>query len=59
MDENGYFPNSHSMLNRWKNYCCQLLIVSGINSVRETEVHTAEPLVPEPSSFRFDIFVEN
>jgi hypothetical protein len=42
--------DSHSILNRWKNYFCQLLNVHGVNDVRQTEIHTAEPLVPEPSS---------
>jgi hypothetical protein len=42
--------DSHSILNRWKNYFCQLLNVHGVNDVRQTEIHAAEPLVPEPSS---------
>jgi hypothetical protein len=29
------------------------------NDVRQTEIHTAEPLVPEPSSFEFGIAIEN
>jgi hypothetical protein len=33
----------HSILNRWKNYFCQLLNVHGVNDVRQTEIHTAEP----------------
>jgi hypothetical protein len=40
-------------------YLCQVLSVSGINSVTETEVHTIEPLICEPSNMRFDISVEN
>ena len=27
-------------------------------SVRQTETHTAEPLVPEPSTFEFDLPIE-
>jgi hypothetical protein len=50
-DENGdLLADSHSILNRWKNYFCQLLNVHWINDVRQTEIHTAESLVPEPSS---------
>jgi sorting nexin-29 len=45
-------------LNRWKNYFCQLLNVHGVNDVRQTEINTAEPLVPEPSSFEVDIAIE-
>jgi hypothetical protein len=50
-EENGdLLADSHSILNRWKNYFCQLLNVHGFNDVRQTKIHTAEPLVPEPSS---------
>jgi hypothetical protein len=58
-DENGdLLADTHSILNGWKNYFCQLLNVPGINDVRQTEIHTAEPLVPEPSSFEVHISVE-
>jgi hypothetical protein len=51
-EENGdLLADSHCILNMWKNYFCQLLNVHGVNDVRQTEIHTAEPLVPEPSSF--------
>jgi hypothetical protein len=49
---------SHSILNRWKNYFCQLLNVHGVKDVRQTEIHTAEPLVPEPSSSEVEITIE-
>ena len=42
--------DSHSILVRWRNYFSQLLIVHGVNDVRQTEIHTTEPLVPEPSA---------
>jgi hypothetical protein len=43
-DENGdLLADSHSILNRWKNYLCQLLNVHGANDVRQTETHAAEP----------------
>ena len=51
-DEIGDFvADSHSILARWRNYFSQLLNVHGADDVRQAEVHTAEPLVPEPSSF--------
>jgi hypothetical protein len=31
----------------------------GDNDVRETEIHTAEPLVPELSAFEFEMTIEN
>jgi hypothetical protein len=58
-EENGdLLADSHSILNRWKNYFCQLLNVHGVNDVRQTEIHTAEPLVLEPSSSEVDISIE-
>ena len=32
--------------------------VRGINDVRVTEILTAEPLVPEPSAFEFELAIE-
>jgi hypothetical protein len=46
-DEKGdLVADSHSILARWRNYFCQLLNIHRVNDVRQTEVHTAEPLVP-------------
>jgi hypothetical protein len=36
-------------LNRWKNFFNQVLNVHGVHDVRQMDIHTAEPLVPEPS----------
>jgi len=30
----------------------------GVNDVRQTEIHTAEPLVPEPSAFEVELATE-
>jgi hypothetical protein len=51
--------DSHGILARWKNYFSQLLNVHGVNDVRQTEIHTAEPLVPEPSASEFELANEN
>jgi hypothetical protein len=40
------------------NYFCQLLNVQGVNDVRQTEMYTAEPSVPECSSFQVEITIE-
>ena len=32
--------------------------VQRVNEVRQTELHTAEPLLPEPSAFRFELVIE-
>jgi hypothetical protein len=46
-DENGdLLADSNTILNRWKSYFSQLL---NVRNVRQTEIHTAEPLVPGPS----------
>jgi len=45
-------------LARWRNYFSQLLNVHGVNDVRKTEIHTAEPLVPEPSAFEVEMAIE-
>jgi hypothetical protein len=48
-DENGdLLADSHNILKRWKNYFSKLLNVHGANDVRQREMHTAVPLVPEP-----------
>jgi hypothetical protein len=53
--ENGdLLADSHSILNRF----CQQLNVRGVN-IRQTEIHTAEPLVPEPSSSEVETAIEN
>jgi hypothetical protein len=50
-DEKGdLVPECHSILARWRNLFSHLLNVHGINYVRQTEIHTSEPLVPEPMS---------
>jgi hypothetical protein len=35
------------------------LNVHGFNDIRQTEIHTAEPRVPEPSVFAFELATEN
>jgi hypothetical protein len=50
---------SHSILTRWRNYFSQLLNVHGVNDVRQTAIHTAEPLVPEPSTLAIEKLKSN
>jgi hypothetical protein len=44
----------------WNSYFNQLLNVHDVNDVRQTEIHTAEPivLVPKPSSFEVEVNIE-
>jgi hypothetical protein len=51
--------DSHSILARWRNYFSQLLNVQHkVNDIRQAEIHTAEPLVPEPSAFEVELAIE-
>ena len=50
--------DSHSILARWKNHFSQLLNEHGVKDVRQIEIHTAEPLVPEPSALEIEIVTE-
>jgi hypothetical protein len=44
-------------LARWRNHFSQLFDIHGINDVRQTEVHTAESLVPGPSTFEIEMAI--
>jgi hypothetical protein len=44
-----------SVLNRWKNFFNKGLNVHEIHNVRQKDIWTAEPLVPEPSLFKVEI----
>ena len=58
-DETGdLVTSSYSILARWRDYFSQLLNVHGVHDVRQTETHTAVPLVPEPSAFEVDLAIE-
>jgi hypothetical protein len=58
-DENGdLITNSGNILSRLRNHFSQLLNVFGVNDVRQTEIHTSEPLVPEPSAFEIEMSIE-
>jgi hypothetical protein len=46
-----------NILNRWKNYFCQLLNLHGAGSVRQTEMPTAVPFVTEPSASEVEVAI--
>ena len=50
--------DSHSIMARWRNYFSQILNVHGVSDVRQAEIHTAEPLVPEPSALEVEMAIE-
>jgi hypothetical protein len=48
----------NSILGRWRNHFSLLLnVLRGVNDVRETEIHTAEPLWPETSAFEVELAI--
>jgi hypothetical protein len=47
----------HNIMARWWKHSSQLLNVHGVNDVRHTEIHTAEPLVPQPSAFEVELAI--
>jgi hypothetical protein len=59
-DEKGDLATDlHTIVARLRKYISQLLILLGVNEAGQTEIHTAEPLVPEPSAFGVEMTVEN
>jgi hypothetical protein len=57
--ENGdLLADSHNILNRLKNYFCQLLNLHGVSDIRHTEMHTTEPVVPEVIYFKAETAIE-
>jgi hypothetical protein len=58
-DEKGdVVVDSRRILVGWKDYFSQLLHVHGFNDIRNTEIHTVELLVPEPSAFENELAIE-
>jgi hypothetical protein len=57
-DENGnLIADPQNVLNRWKIFFNQVRNVHGVHDVRQMDIHTAEPLVPEPSLVEVEIAV--
>jgi len=57
-DEKGELvADPHSIMARWRNYFFQLLNVHEDNDVRQAEIHTVEPLMPEPSAFEVQLAI--
>jgi hypothetical protein len=57
-DENGNLPaDPQNVLNRWKNFFNRVLNVHGVHDVRQMDIHTAEPLIPEPSLIEMEIAI--
>jgi len=58
-DEKGDLAaDSHSIVARWRNYFSQLFNVHWVMDVRQAEIRTAEPQVPEPSAAEVELAVD-
>ena len=53
-----WVAESHSILARRRNHFSRLLNLHGVNEVRQTEIHTAEQLVPEPSAVEVELAID-
>jgi len=47
----------HSIFRGQNNFFCQLLNVHEINDIRQIELHTADPLVPEANPFEVEVLI--
>jgi hypothetical protein len=57
-DENGdLLENAQNILNRWKIYFFPSLNVHSVSDVGQIAIHTAEPLVSDPSPFEVEIAI--
>jgi len=58
-DEKGdLVADSHSIVARWMNYFSQLFNVHGVKEIGQAEIHTAEPLVPDPSASEIELAID-
>ena len=53
-----WLQNSHIISASWRNYFFQLLNVNWVNYVRQSEIHRAKWLVPEPSTIEDEMASE-
>ena len=58
-DEKGDLEaDSHSIVVRWRKYFSQPFNMHGVKDVGQAEIHTAEPLVPEPSASEVELAID-
>ena len=57
-EKSDLFTYSDNILTRWRNHFSQLLNAHGANDVKQTEIHAAEPVVPELSAFEVEMAIE-
>ena len=57
-EKDNLFTDYHSILTRWRNHFCQLFSVHWVSGVRLTEIHTAKPILREPSAYEVAMATE-
>ena len=58
-DEKGdLVADSHSIVAMWRKYFSQLSNVHGVKDVGKAEIHTSEPLVPDPSASEVELAID-
>jgi len=58
-DEKGdLVTDIHSILATWRSHFSQLFDVNGVNDVRQTEIHTAELILPETCAIEVEKALE-
>jgi hypothetical protein len=50
--------DSHIILATWTKHFSQLFNAHWVSEVRQTELHMAEPLVPEMNAFEFEMAID-
>jgi hypothetical protein len=57
-DERGnLLADSHKILKRWKDHFCQLMNVHWAGGVRQSEMHTVEPSLPDPRASDVEVAI--
>jgi len=57
-EKSDLITDSHSVMVRWRKKFSQLFNVHRVSDVRQREINTTGPLLPEPSAFEFEIAID-
>jgi len=52
------FTDSHHILVMWRNHFFQLFGVLGVSDLRQSQIHTAQSMVPELSALEVEMAIE-
>jgi hypothetical protein len=58
-EKGGVIANPDRSLFMWINLFSELLNAPGVDGVKQNEINTAGPLVPDPSAFEFAMATES